>query len=204
MESCEKNYVKVVRMRSAQPHKWFQKIASRYRKFVAKLNALVDQESSWFKGYQYLTNVHVSALTSIVILTNVCVNPKMRSSFHMKLFLYVTDLLHASRIFFGFTLEYVSPDTGIAQTDPKKIAVRYLKSQFLFDVFCYVPFEVFADVAWVKSYLKIFTLNRAFRYLYMIVYYRQCSYKLAISKHLRWTFLIYRTLFQVQLMTNVW
>ncbi|KRT79809.1 cNMP binding protein [Oryctes borbonicus] len=105
----------------------------------------------------------------------------------------------------GFTLQYIDVTTGMIQRQPKKVMTRYLKSWFWFDLLTCMPFEYFLRLTDVTNrYSGFGLLNRAFRYYYIMHYYNICSYKLNISKHLRWTHLIYRTFFVTQLMVNIW
>lgn len=164
----------------------------------------MNQESFWFWLWEYMLNVHFSVISSLVLLMNICMRHTTNTNLVFLLFVHGMDVIYLSKVFFGFTLQYIDVNTGIVQRQPKQIMVRYLKGCFLFDIFTSIPLEYVVTVVGLEGYSNFGTLNRVFRYFYIVRYYNICSYMLNISKHLRWTYLIYRSLFYTQVMVNIW
>lgn len=176
-------------------------LARYYQWLIITVNKYVNQESFWFWLWKYMMNVHVSVISSLVVLIDMCWATS--TPWSVRTFIYLIDVIYLSKIFLGFTLQYIDVSTGIVETEPKKIVVAYLKRWFWFDLFTCLPFEVLVGLIWTK-YKAYGSCNRVLRYFYLVNYYNVCNYKLNISKHLRWTYLIYKTLFNLQFMVNIW
>jgi len=56
---------------------------------------------------------------------------------------YVINLFFAFDILLGFRKAYLCKKTGREVRDPKKIAMKYLKSHFIIDLLSGIPFELF-------------------------------------------------------------
>lgn len=175
---------------------------TKYEKIISTINKYIDQENFWFLLFDYILSVHLSAISSILHMAITIIDTDLPSTTILTI-VHAVDFLFYSKILFGFTLSYVDSNSGIKIVRAKQIMKRYLKNAFAFDLFVCFPFEM--PLYFYKlSYVKIGRLNRVCRFYYAYKYYRMCVHKLTISKHLRWSYISYWTIFRVQIMANAW
>ena len=166
------------------------------------INKYIDQENFWFWLFDYVLSVHLSAISSITHMAFTIINTDLSSTTVLTM-VYLVDFLFYSKILFGFTLSYVDSSSGIKMVRAKQIVKRYLKNEFAFDLFVCFPFEMLIYFH-RSSYVRFGYLNRVCRFYYAYKYYNMCVHKLNISKHLRWSYISYWTIFRVQVMANAW
>ncbi|KAK9703896.1 Cyclic nucleotide-binding domain [Popillia japonica] len=157
---------------------------SRYDKVVERVNNYINVEGFWYWLFDYMLNVHCAAITSIANMAFICI--------------YLNR-----EILLGFHIAYVDPNTGILELRSRKIVTRYLTTEFALDLFSCFPIEFLVQFV-IPKFTKLSTFNRVFRFLLMSKYYRTCKQKLILSKHLRWSYLIYWSMIRLQLIASIW
>lgn len=176
---------------------------TRYDKIISKINRFINVESFWFWLYDYILNVHIASIASILILAFSSVYFDKDASNTLVVLFYLVDVIFYIKIFLGFHVAYVDTTTGLLELKAKKIALRYLKTNFALDLFSCLPIELVV-LYFTTKYVKIATFNRVSRFWFMYKYYTACKQKLILSKHLRWSYLAYWTMFRLQLMASAW
>jgi len=58
---------------------------------------------------------------------------------------YLTKSIYAIDVILGFRKAYLNDKIGIEVSDPKLIALRYLKFNFWIDLISAIPFEIISD-----------------------------------------------------------
>nr|XP_022912668.1 uncharacterized protein LOC111423625 [Onthophagus taurus] len=175
----------------------------RYHKYLERFNRILPVTGMKYKYWKYIVCVHISFITSTASLLNLCINIKTPTPLVLMLLFSLSDVIFAINLLIGFSMYYQDPYSGVLEKIGKNIAIKYLKSYFTFDLLICFPFEQIGSL-FMTSGSKLFGINRIIRYYYLVDYYNQCNAKLTVSKHLRWTYLLYKTLFYIQLTANVW
>lgn len=179
-----------------------QQSESRYDKIIKRINKFINIQSFWYWLFDYLLNVHLAALASIFHMALVCIYLKKEIRDTFLILFYIVDVIFYLKIFLGFHLAFVEPSTGLLVLKAEFIIKRYLTTNFALDLLTCLPIEIVAN--YFTVHVKLYTLNRVGRFLFMTNYYSTCKQKLILSKHLRWSYLIYWTMFRLQLMASIW
>ncbi|XP_022919020.2 uncharacterized protein [Onthophagus taurus] len=174
-----------------------------YDPIIATVSKYIEEDSKSFRIFVYILNVHIASISSVGFLAYAFIDAGKSPHFTFYIVLYLLDLLFFIKIFFGFHLPFVDLITGFKVLNAKIIAKRYAKKNFVVDMASLFPFEI---ISWnlYPNWIKVFTLNRTLRILYLYRYYQSCINKLTVSVHLRWSFLVYSTLFKLQFMHSIW
>lgn len=176
---------------------------SRYDKVVERVNNYINVEGFWYWLFDYMLNVHCAAITSIANMAFICIYLNREVHMSLLILFYAFDSIFWLKILLGFHIAYVDPNTGILELRSRKIVTRYLTTEFALDLFSCFPIEFLVQFV-IPKFTKLSTFNRVFRFLLMSKYYRTCKQKLILSKHLRWSYLIYWSMIRLQLIASIW
>ncbi|GJQ69135.1 hypothetical protein Trydic_g6293 [Trypoxylus dichotomus] len=167
---------------------------------------LISMDSIWYRTYNYFANVHIATISSLIVATMIVkVGDIDISKYYM--YMYIFDGIFLFKIIIGLHLSYIDPDSGLQVKVFSSIWHRYVNSVtgFWLDLFTCLPFEIIASFVKVgDEWYRLFWINRVFRFLFMIKYYTTCKNTLIVSKHLRWSYLMYTLLLLMQVMILIW
>lgn len=163
---------------------------------------LIDPENKWYAVYNYFLCVHISTITSMLVIVVVA-----RMDIEKSYYLYIVDLIFITKIVVDFHLSYIDHETGILVRNFKSIAKRYATrwKGFWFDLFTCFPFEIICRA--ITNHKTAYTccwINRSVRFVHLIFYYNICKNKLTVSKTLKWTYLMYMMVIVIHSMATVW
>lgn len=181
-----------------------QEDTNRYDSLIIRINTFINIEGFWFWLLDYILRVHLAALSSIFIMACLCFYINKDIDNPIIIIMYIIDLIYILRIILNFHLAYTNAYTGVVVYNARMIALRYLKTDFALDLISCIPIEVSFWLGNVSQYCKFLIFNRVCRFVLMFKYYNVCKKRLILSRHLRWSFLIYWTVFRLQLMANLW
>ena len=101
-------------------------------------------------------------VSSLIILYNVCFddfNEFYKSKFH-----FAVEILFAIFIILQFFHKYLDTETLFIISNPKQIAMKYIKSWFIIDIISIIPFELFLDLSQNNNtYIKFIKMIRLLR-----------------------------------------
>lgn len=171
----------------------------------AKMCKFINSEFKWYKAYNYIMSVHLACISSMYFLHMIVIQSgkKPASYDYCK---YFVDLIYLSKIYVGFHLTYIDPDSGIVVEDFRLIRERYMKSTFILDLFTCLPLK-FCVTLFTKKFAnrtEYLDLNRIGRFSFLFLYYLQFKKKIGTGQHLRWVFLLYLLTTLLQIITCIW
>ncbi|GJQ67379.1 hypothetical protein Trydic_g8265 [Trypoxylus dichotomus] len=163
---------------------------------------LINPETRWYLAYNYILSVHISTITSMLVIAVVA-----RMDVEKSYYLYLVDVVFLTRILIGFHLSYVDHETGIFVRNFKSIAKKYATewNGFWFDLFTCFPLELIATTI-TNNKIVYFCCwcNRSIRLLHLTFYYNNCKNKLTVSRALKWTYLMYLIAIVIHFMATIW
>ncbi|KAI4457599.1 cyclic nucleotide-gated cation channel subunit a [Holotrichia oblita] len=167
---------------------------------------LISVDNIWYRSYNYIANVHLATWSSLIIATLI-VKIGSFDITHYYIFMYIFDGIFFIKILMGFFLSYIDPDSGLQIRVFSSICHRYVKSLsgFWLNLFTCMPFELIVNILRLgDNWYRYFWVNRVFRFIFMIQYYTNCKNTLIVSRHLRWSYLMYVLFLQLHFMILVW
>ena len=118
---------------------------------------------------------------------------------------YITDVIFWVDIVVGFRTTYINVSNGDEITDQKKIALRYLKGKFIFDLLAVFPVEILEAFLSGSTenyiYLRLLKMTRIFRLQKVLMYIRA---KKEIKLTLRMLMLISALVVYTHLIACIW
>lgn len=173
------------------------------------INYTMNNQSLWFMYMDYFIFVHIAPLFCIVYLLyfyilHASLEPPLDN--FEKWLLITCDCIFIPRILLEYFLHYVDTETGMTVIIPIKIIKRYVYSfNFWLDLLGALPAEIIFRVVDDDNFrIRVATGNRLLRFIYLIRYYYRQNSKLNISRHLRWTYLLYISTFQIMFLATLW
>lgn len=169
------------------------------------IKLLVKPDSTFFKYYDIIMNVHLACLSSMFLLHMIVIHPSPYPLYYT-VTKYFLDCLYFSKIIIYMHLIYIDPESGIKVEDLRKIRKRYIKSTFILDVFTVIPIALIITYipANLQSEKEYFELNRVFRFFYLFIHAAQRKKKISSSQLFRWFYLLYVLTFLLQFLTCIW
>lgn len=167
---------------------------------------LISTDNLWFRSYNYVVNVHIATLSSLLIATMIVRVGELDIAKYYH-YMHILDFIFAFKIIIGFHQSYVDPESGVQVRIFSSIWHRYIGSGsgFWLDLFTCLPFEVLTTIFDMGlDWYRWLWFNRTFRFVFMMKYYTNCKNTLIVSKHLRWSYLMYILLVMLQLMIILW
>lgn len=167
---------------------------------------LISPTNPYYQIYDYVINVHLATFSSLLI-TTVIVAVENNKSWKYNVPIYTLDVIFLTKLILGFHVTYMDPYSGLFVTQFSVIWRRYARSMtgFWLDIGTLLPFELLAMPFVIKEeYLRYFLLNKTLRFIFLIKYYTNCKNTLTVSRHLRWTYLMYIMVLLIHLNTCVW
>lgn len=182
----------------------FSKSGSRTQTLTKLAKKTIKHNSLFYQIWVQIMCFHVAAISSLVTSYFIFMSGE-ETFFYFTVFKYTLDVLYLSKIYIGFRLSYLNPDSGLIVTDLNTIGWKYFKRMFWMDLFTLFPADVLLMLLGKSStWVKYFSINRIFRYVYMVMYHNDCKYKLKVSMYVRWSYLIYDIMFATQILTCIW
>ena len=175
----------------------------KYQTFYDKI--LIREDRKWYTFFDYMMNVHVSPLSSMIVLVMSIINIYNDDLHTFRRLVYLLDFVYLLRMCLKFHLVYVDSGSGMVIRDPLAIRNRYIKSTFWFDLFTVFPIELMVS-CFINNRLveNLCVLNRVCRFASLVKYYHMNSDKLTMRKHVKWVYMIYLNLFCLQIMVCLW
>lgn len=166
---------------------------------------LINPTNPYYMVYNYIINVHLATISSLFIMTLV-VTTEHEQIVKYHVYIYLLDAIFSIKICIGFHVTYLDQDSGLFVTQYSRIWRRYLKSLsgFWLDLATVLPFELIAYFVFTKSTINYFLMNRTCRVLFLIKYYTNCKNTLTVSRHLRWTYLVYLMILLPHVNACIW
>lgn len=180
-----------------------------FLKKITLSNLLISETDKRYRLFNYIVSVHLATLSSLWY-TFVVVMLPMEDKASRLVTLLITvliDLIFIGKMFVESHLSYTEPESGILITDKSLIRKRYILSlhRFWFDLFTTIPLNIVILLIYTNGqYTKYGYINRMFRWFYLIMYYRKEEYDLNVKQHLRWTYLIYVMILNIQMAACIW
>lgn len=160
----------------------------------------VYEGNIFIKIWNYITNVHVVAISSTYCLYVLAVDPDINC-----LWMWILlDIFFLAQIYIRSHTAYTDLDTGVTISSFDAIAVKYIKSiKFYVDIISIIPLYALGYIFNVNR-RSAFLGNKFIRVCNLYTYYNSYVVRKNVPRHLQWTFLIYNTLFLLQVVFDIW
>lgn len=179
-----------------------------FLKKITLSHILISETNKRYRVFNYLVSVHFSTLSSLWYSFVVVMLPMedKASRWATLITAIFIDLIFVGKMFVESHKTYIEPESGILITDKSLIRKRYFLSlqRFWFDLFTVFPMNIVILLYTDDQYTKYGYINRIFRWFYLIMYYRKEEYDLNVKQHLRWTYLIYVMIMNIQTAACIW
>lgn len=173
-------------------------------------NLLIRETNTNYRIFNYIVSVHLATWSSLWYSVFIVMLPYSEGTITIRLvnliIACIVDLVFIGKMFVDSHLTYVEPESGILVTDMSLIRKRYFLSlrRFWFDLFTTIPVNLIIKLMRKDEYVRYGYINRVFKWFYLVMYYAQEERELNVKQHLRWTYLIYTMMLNIQTAVCVW